>query len=325
MTVRAIRLPATIILTGLLVLSSANVAAADSGSVAVHHVYNTDGDGLYLHPDSPTIHSQLSDLMPEGGEFDITCWQLGDDVNGDSVWDYGTNPSTGHTGFAADFYLDTPVTQGNESAQLTALGIPQCGVLSTPAETTAAPVNIQLNNNSGTREHMIQDLAPRLQAAASAANIDGQLLARVIYHEGGNYLGSEARRDATEAAELATLPHSVGIAQMNVSTARLVALEIYQDWDVVTTNDDFDIYSRLIYDWDFSFRMAAGYLRLLQDAGMSGSWPTFMAYSLDPETALRWKATGHSMERSTLAALDMNVEPFIARQQHYNDAVDAIG
>lgn len=105
--------------------------------MSVHHVSNTGTDGLYLHPGSPTADSAVSDLMPEGTELDILCWQYGDDVNGDAVWDYGTNTTTGHTGFAADYYTDTPVTQGNEPAQLQALGIPQCGTQATSAGATS--------------------------------------------------------------------------------------------------------------------------------------------------------------------------------------------
>ncbi|HET7637481.1 MAG TPA: M57 family metalloprotease, partial [Ktedonobacteraceae bacterium] len=94
------------------------------------HVSNTGGDGLWLHPDSATIHSTLSDLMPEGQTFDVECFKVGDSVEGDAVWLYGTNETTGHKGYAADFYIDTDVTQGNEPRQLREQGIPECGTTS---------------------------------------------------------------------------------------------------------------------------------------------------------------------------------------------------
>lgn len=116
---------ATGLVTGGLALEAAPAAAATTSSV--HHVYNTSGDGLWLHPDSPTKHSKLSDWMQDGTEFDITCWKYGDDVEGDAVWDEGTNVTTGHTGVAADKYIDTDTTLGNEGPQLTAQGVSECG------------------------------------------------------------------------------------------------------------------------------------------------------------------------------------------------------
>lgn len=117
-------------------------ARAD-GSV-VQQVYNTGGAGLWLHPASATIHSQVSVLMPDGTNFDVACFRLGDDVSGDSVWDYGTDETNGATGLAADFYIDTPVTQGNEPAQLQALGIPECGSAgnSSPSQPTSSSGSI---------------------------------------------------------------------------------------------------------------------------------------------------------------------------------------
>ena len=32
------------------------------------------GKRLYLDPDSPTLSSALSDLMPDGTEFDLSWW-----------------------------------------------------------------------------------------------------------------------------------------------------------------------------------------------------------------------------------------------------------
>jgi hypothetical protein len=120
-----IGLATTVGLAGGGVALAASPAAADSGTV--HHVYNTGGEGLWLHPNSPQRHGALSDLMADGQEFDVSCWKHGDNVEGDSIWLHGTNTATGNTGDAADFYIDTDVTQGNEAQQLTEQGIYECG------------------------------------------------------------------------------------------------------------------------------------------------------------------------------------------------------
>lgn len=109
--------------TGLVAAQESPAAAA---TASVYHVNDTGGDRLWLHPDSATIHSTTSDLMPDGQSFDVECFKVGDSVNGDTAWLYGTNEATGHKGYAADYYIDTDVTQGNEPVQLPQLGIPAC-------------------------------------------------------------------------------------------------------------------------------------------------------------------------------------------------------
>jgi len=96
-------------------------AAADVSMA--HHVSGTGGDGLWIHPNSTTIHSTISVWMPEGAAFDIHCWKFGDAVEGDSVWEYGTD-AQGNSGYAADKYIDTVAATSQE---LTAQGIPQRG------------------------------------------------------------------------------------------------------------------------------------------------------------------------------------------------------
>jgi len=129
--------------------------AADSNQ---GHIYQIVGGSWYLHPSSPTIHSPTSDLMATGTEFAIYCWQVGDNVNGDSVWDWGTDFATGNLGFVTDEGTNTPVTMGNEPAQLTALGIPECGSNpitivffspnSTPTGVSDLAYNTAFNNSS---------------------------------------------------------------------------------------------------------------------------------------------------------------------------------
>lgn len=121
------RFLATAAAAGLLGTGFVAASPAGADTTLAQHVYNTSGEGLWLHPDSTSLTSTLSDLMADGTEFDVTCWVTGDDVNGDSVWDFGTNTATGSTGYAADYYIDTNTTQGSEGDQLTAQGVPQCG------------------------------------------------------------------------------------------------------------------------------------------------------------------------------------------------------
>ena len=122
---------------GVIEGATAKTAKAASLSVSVHHI--ADGP-LWLHPSSPTIHSQVSDLMPTGTEFDIQCFSIGDAVEGDVVWDFGTNAATGNTGYAADKYIDTSDTEGNEPAQLSAQGIPECGSSTTTSQSATIPL-----------------------------------------------------------------------------------------------------------------------------------------------------------------------------------------
>lgn len=107
------------------IAAEASPAAADDSHV--HHVYDTGGEGLWLHPDAPGVHTGISDLMDENDEFNPDCWQQSDAVNGDNIWLHGTHIATGNTGFAADFYIDTDTRQGYEGEELAAQGIPECG------------------------------------------------------------------------------------------------------------------------------------------------------------------------------------------------------
>lgn len=217
-------------------------------------------------------------------------------------------------------YIDT---SWNTTDDLTAQGIPQCGTEEPESAEPPAPgVRLQLGDNPGEREQRLAALEPDLAAAAIRVNIDGQTLARIIYHEGGEYLSW--RQEAMKAQDRSGLRSSVGIAQMKVATARQVDREIYGD-TAMADSSDAAIRDRLIDDWPYAMRTAAGYLRLLQNRGMTGEWPLFMAYNVDPDTALAWKALGHPMDRASLEGLGIRADVFIARQQKFNDAKNAIG
>lgn len=123
---------------GLATIARSPKAVAAPKSTTTHHIVN---GSWYLHPgnitDTPTISSPVSDLMATGTTFEVQCAKAGDAITsdgnlaanggGDVAWEYGTNTTTGNSGFVADQGLDTQVTQGQEIAQLAAQGIPECG------------------------------------------------------------------------------------------------------------------------------------------------------------------------------------------------------
>ncbi|HSH18267.1 MAG TPA: hypothetical protein VK978_02695 [Candidatus Saccharimonadales bacterium] len=281
-------------------------------------MFRTDGDGVWLHT-VPSVQDGLIVVLPEGAQIDVICWTLGEDVLGNPVWLYGT--SGNYTGYVTDYYVNT---SWNTTGDLTAQGIPQCGTEAPgSAEPQAPGVRLQLGADAGERERRLAALEPDLAAAATRVNIDGQTLARLIYHEGGEYLSW--RQDLMKAQDRVGLRSSVGLAQVQIDTARLVDREIYGDVTMAESSDD-AIRDRLIDDWPYAMRTAAGYVRLLQNRGMTGEWPLFMAYSIRIDTALAWKAMGHPMDKATLLSLGITkADSFIARQREFNEAVDAIG
>jgi hypothetical protein len=144
----------TTVLVGMALVATATGAdlqfatgVANADTQLTQHVYNTYGEGLRLHPSGPGINSPTSITMPDGTTFVITCDVASDDVNGDNIWDYGTDTDTGQTGYAADYYIDTNVTQGQEAAQLAAQGVPTCGQSSASNQPTM--VNPQSGTGSG--------------------------------------------------------------------------------------------------------------------------------------------------------------------------------
>lgn len=117
-----------------------------ANATVVHYIIN---GSWYLHPgnstDTPSLSGPLSDYMAQGTEFDVQCvtsgppitpdGNLATDGNGDTAWEYGTDATTGDTGFVSDQGLDTNVTPGNEVAQLEAQGIPLCANNPQPSPT----------------------------------------------------------------------------------------------------------------------------------------------------------------------------------------------
>jgi hypothetical protein len=315
---------------GAVALGSLAVAGLPSAALAAgpdHHIYRTDGDGVIMHVDAGLSATNIG-VLSDGTTFTPDCWTTSDFVDGNPVWLHGKAGPV--TGWVTDYYVDTHWRTTND---LVAQGIPQCGndTPTTPVQPApdTAPVvdsatHIVLHDNAGVRERNLLGLSSVIDQAASDAGVDGQTLARVIYHEGGNYLEASWRRRMTGEAELAFLgDHSVGIGQIKPSTARDVDNKIYHTDDSALT--DSDVKSKLIYDQNYAIRIAAGYLRILLDEGLGTGWPQFMAYSLSPQLAATWKHAGHPMDTTYLTAQGFNVEKFQARQQKYNEAVNAIG
>lgn len=99
---------------------------ADTPNGVVHHIYRTGQDGVWLHA-SPGLSSQKEVVMPEGSEFDVSCWTESDQVRGNKVWLEGTYK--GKQGAVTDYYIDD---HWNTTQDLTNQGIGECGTTSQP-------------------------------------------------------------------------------------------------------------------------------------------------------------------------------------------------
>jgi hypothetical protein len=100
-----------------------------------------DGPWYFHDPKSPPrIASPTIGLAQTGDTLTLSCHVTGDNVNGDAEWDLATDQNNGLIGFVADYGTSTPVHRGQEAAELTALGIPECGS-STVAQQEAPNLN----------------------------------------------------------------------------------------------------------------------------------------------------------------------------------------
>lgn len=100
--------------------------ATASADVIPKNVYRTGGDGLWLHQ-AAGLETPLLTVMPEGAQFDVSCFRIDDPVNGNPIWLEGSY--NGQTGSAADYYIET---HWNTTQDLVNQGIEECGVVSTP-------------------------------------------------------------------------------------------------------------------------------------------------------------------------------------------------
>jgi hypothetical protein len=115
------------LLAAAAILIPSNVLAAQT-----HHIYRTDGDGVWLHT-TAGLEGPLITVIPEGAQFDVSCFEISDHVEGNPVWLYGT--SAYGVGFVTDFYVDTT---WNTTDDLLAQGIRACGTQA-PAVDTGSP------------------------------------------------------------------------------------------------------------------------------------------------------------------------------------------
>jgi hypothetical protein len=130
---------------GLGALKETNRAYADSPAV-----YQIVDGPWYLHdPNSlPQIGSATIGLAQTGDIITIACHETGGNVSGDVEWDLVHDQNNGLTGLVADYGTNTPVQQGQEAGQLTALGIPECG--STTSTNEFPPATSPGYNGQGT-------------------------------------------------------------------------------------------------------------------------------------------------------------------------------
>ena len=120
---------------------------------------------------------------------------------------------------------------------------------------------------------------------AKVNGLNPLLLAALMYHEGGEYIGSAARRQVAKRAD--RYSSSKGMMQIQNGTAKQVLDEIYNE------DPPKHLDRKLINDDDFSLKVAAGYLRLLSATySISGDRSLFLAYSASPNSIQALKQVG---------------------------------
>ena len=114
---------ATLAVAGLAAGTLMSEKPKEAHAAATYQIVNGP---WYIHDSSPTIHSSTIGFAQTGDNLVIMCHETGDSVNGDAEWDWVTDTNNGLTGYIADYGTTTPVHQGQEKAELDALGIPEC-------------------------------------------------------------------------------------------------------------------------------------------------------------------------------------------------------
>lgn len=100
---------------------STEQSAPIAETAVVRSVFRTGGDGVWLH-DGPGIEAPAQVVIPEGGQFAIDCFTVGEAVSGNPVWLHGDY--NGQVGDVTDYYVDT---QWNTTQELVDQGIEECG------------------------------------------------------------------------------------------------------------------------------------------------------------------------------------------------------
>jgi hypothetical protein len=169
----------------------------------------------------------------------------------------------------------------------------------------------------GQREKELLKLRSTIEKAAADFGVDPVLLAAIIHHEGGNYL-DPLRRSPTAVAEEAlakTRGASVGIAQIQTGTARMVLREKFGRTDL----SDNEIIDHLIYDRDFSIFVAAGYVDWMttrtvggRNCGATDRRELFLQYAVDDKLACTLRDYNYDVKRlseDSSVALYTGVDP----------------
>ena len=111
------------------------------------------------------------------------------------------------------------------------------------------------------------------------------LLGALMYHEGGEYIGSALRRQVANRTDRRS--SSKGMMQIQNGTAKQVLDEIYNE------DPPKHLDRKLINDDDFSLKVAAGYLRSLSmKYSISDDRSLFLAYSASSNSIQALKQVG---------------------------------
>jgi len=109
--------------------------------------------------------------MPDGDKFDVSCFEQGPNVGGYVDWLKGTDESSGHEGLASDAYLYTNTDTSNESAELAAQGVPECGSEQQSPEgiqgDTTGPEQTNVYNRQAAVDWALENAEDQAPASAS--------------------------------------------------------------------------------------------------------------------------------------------------------------
>ena len=163
---------------------------------------------------------------------------------------------------------------------------------------------------------------------AKVNGLNPLLLAALMYHEGGEYIGSAARRQIAKRADAHS--SSKGMMQIQNCTAKQVLDEIYNE------DPPKHLDRKLINDDGFSLKVAAGYLRLLSTTySISDDRSLFLAYSASSNSIEALKQVGFAPDllsttdgtkRSSSLLVSSETRKILMRRndEHWPAAVQAV-
>ena len=176
----------------------------------------------------------------------------------------------------------------------------------------------------GTDPKILGQYSDVIKFWAAYYGVSEVLIATIMAHEGGNYLGSGplgiSRRNITLVAEIA-LAHrggSVGVGQMKVGTARMA---IDSDWflnsDIVSMSD-LDIGNPLVLDNTFSIRMiAANAARIRREFPGIPDGAVFVMWAMSGAAAISYRDSGYNIDQMKNYGWNGGVSLFEIRRDYY--------